>query len=459
MGEAAVDITHSQMPASLVGGRLDVNVGNTPTVTANAGTGPFPVSDNAGSLTIDGNVGLLAGTNNVGDVDVLTLPALVAGTANIGDVDVVSVVPGTTATSLGKAEDAPSADADVGIAAYSVRQDTIASSTSLDGDYQPLKSTSTGRLYASATIDAAIPVGTNNIGDVDVLTLPALVAGTANIGDVDVLTVPSPLSTTGSGTEATALRVTVATDSTGVLSVDDNGGLLSVDDGAGTLTVDAPVGTPVASRLSDGAAFLTTTGGRLSVDASGVAVPVTDNATTLSVDDGAGTLTVDGTITASNASGDVAHDGVDSGNPIKIGGIARQTNPTAVANLDRVNTTHDDIGRQVVVLNHVRDLVTQQTTTISTTTETTVLTAGAAGVFHDLTLITVANTSATDTRIDFRDATAGTVRYSLMAPANATTGFAPPTPVVQTTSANPWTAQLGTAVTDIRVFVQAVKNV
>jgi hypothetical protein len=33
----------------------------------------------------------------------------------------------------------------------------------------------------------------------------------------------------GSGTEATAQRVTIATDSTGVLSVDDNGGSLTVD--------------------------------------------------------------------------------------------------------------------------------------------------------------------------------------------------------------------------------------
>lgn len=37
----------------------------------------------------------------------------------------------------------------------------------------------------------ALPAGSNNIGDVDVLTLPALVAGTANIGDVDVLTLPA----------------------------------------------------------------------------------------------------------------------------------------------------------------------------------------------------------------------------------------------------------------------------
>jgi hypothetical protein len=37
----------------------------------------------------------------------------------------------------------------------------------------------------------ALVAGTANIGDVDVLTLPALVAGTANIGDVDVLTLPA----------------------------------------------------------------------------------------------------------------------------------------------------------------------------------------------------------------------------------------------------------------------------
>lgn len=36
-----------------------------------------------------------------------------------------------------------------------------------------------------------LPAGVNNIGDVDVLTLPALPAGTNNIGDVDVLTLPA----------------------------------------------------------------------------------------------------------------------------------------------------------------------------------------------------------------------------------------------------------------------------
>lgn len=67
----------------------------------------------------------------------------------------------------------------------------------------------------------------------------ALPTGTNNIGDVDVLTIPAPLSTSGGGTEATALRVTVASDSTGVLSIDDNGGSLTVD---GTVTANAGTG-------------------------------------------------------------------------------------------------------------------------------------------------------------------------------------------------------------------------
>lgn len=98
---------------------------------------------------------------------------------------------------------------------------------------------------ASSPVSGSVPVNDNAgsltvDGTVAVSSLPALVAGTANIGDVDVLTVPAPLSTTGGGTEAAALRVTVANDSTGVVSVDDNGGSLTVD---GTVTANAGTGT------------------------------------------------------------------------------------------------------------------------------------------------------------------------------------------------------------------------
>lgn len=81
-----------------------------------------------------------------------------------------------------------------------------------------------------------VNLGSNNDVTVTGTVTANLAAGTNNIGDVDVLSVPAPLSTTGGGTEATALRVTIANDSTGVVSIDDNGGAITVD---GSVTVSA----------------------------------------------------------------------------------------------------------------------------------------------------------------------------------------------------------------------------
>ena len=62
----------------------DIDVATLPSVVlasqANPFTTPVPISDNAGSITVDGTVtigtALPAGTNNIGDVDVLTLPSV-----------------------------------------------------------------------------------------------------------------------------------------------------------------------------------------------------------------------------------------------------------------------------------------------------------------------------------------------------------------------------------------------
>lgn len=48
--------------------------------------------------------------------------------------------------------------------------------------------------------------------------------------------------------------------------------------------------------------------------------------------------------------GDVAHDAADSGNPLKVGGKAHTSAPTAVANGDRVNAYFDANGRLVTSL-------------------------------------------------------------------------------------------------------------
>jgi hypothetical protein len=59
---------------------------------------------------------------------------------------------------------------------------------------------------------ASLPAGTNNIGDVDVLSLPALPAGANNIGDVDVLTLPA-------GTVAGAASLPAGTNNIGDVDV------------------------------------------------------------------------------------------------------------------------------------------------------------------------------------------------------------------------------------------------
>ena len=65
---------------------------------------------------------------------------------DIGDVDVTSVIPGTGATSLGKAEDAGHTTGDVGVMALAVRNDTRASLAGTDLDYAPLQLNSSGDL-------------------------------------------------------------------------------------------------------------------------------------------------------------------------------------------------------------------------------------------------------------------------------------------------------------------------
>lgn len=109
------------------------------------------------------------------------------------------------------------------------------------------------------------------------------------------------LSVTGGGVEASALRVTLASDSTGVLSVDDNGG---------SLTVDNPA--------------LSVTGG--GVEASALRVTIASDSTgVVSIDDNGGSLTVDGTVAVS---GTVT---VDSELPAAAALADNTANPTVPA--------------------------------------------------------------------------------------------------------------------------------
>lgn len=143
------------------------------------------------------------------------------------------------------------------------------------------------------------------------------------------------------------------------------------------------------------------------------------------------------------------------------GTLGQTALPAAVTAGQMAGPLADTFGRQVMLPFGFRQLLACQGTTISaSTTETTILTAAGANVFADPYLLVISNTSAsTNTRIDIRDATAGSILFSLESIGGANpTGFNSPTPIPQTTANNNWTAQAATSTTDLRVYVCYIKN-
>jgi hypothetical protein len=160
--------------------------------------------------------------------------AIPAGTNNIGDVDVLSVIPGTAATNLGKAVDSAKGASDTGVQMLGIRDDTLSVFSNAENDYEPLHLTAAGRLYTSATVDAALPAGTNNIGDVDVLSIAA---GNNNIGDVDIASLPNE----GQQTMANSISVAIASDQAAFVSTTTLTALNTVFDASPTSATSAAV--------------------------------------------------------------------------------------------------------------------------------------------------------------------------------------------------------------------------
>lgn len=93
------------------------------------------------TVSVDNNPVLGAGTNAVGKL------AANSG-VDIGDVDVTSIIAGTGATNLGKAEDAAHSSGDTGVAVWGVRNDGANTSFSgTNADYTPIGTDAQGRIY------------------------------------------------------------------------------------------------------------------------------------------------------------------------------------------------------------------------------------------------------------------------------------------------------------------------
>ena len=303
----------------------------------------------------------------------------------------------------------------------------------------------------------------------------------------------------GAGLEATAVRVTIATDSTGVLSIDDNGGAITVDNG-GTFAVQAAQSgtwnvTNISGTISlpTGAATAAKqpalgTAGTASTDvitvqgiASGTVIPVSDGGGILTVDGTVAatqsgtwnvgtvttvttvsavttvtTVTTCGTVTTLTGSG-VAHDGADSGNPHKVGAraVTSVSAQTLVAANDRTDLFAGLDGVQITRPHcNLEDVVTGNATNTDGTS-TQCVAAQAAGIKTYLTSIVLANSSASNITVDIKDGS--TTKISIPVPAGGGAIFNPPVPLPGT-AATAWNFDPSAAATTVTCSMIGFKS-
>jgi len=363
---------------------------------------------------------------------------------------------------------------------------------------QPVSGTVTanqGGTWNITNISGTVSLPTGAATSANQPTASAL--GAATSGQTGTLALGAVTSAAPSYTTATSNALSLTT--AGALRVDASAvtqpvsGTVTANQG-GTWTtrivgnagavVDGVIGnaTAPANMIVTGAVFNTTkptlttgqsaalqanSSGILLVDGTGGTFPVTGTVTVTQGTAGnlnatvvqSGTWTVQQGTPPWQMQGDVGAGSADSGFPIKIGGFAKTTNPSAVSDGQRQNALFDKQGK-LIVNGALRQLKGKQKTSITTTTETTVVTAGGAGVFNDVYAVVVTNKSATTVFVDFKDSTGGTTQLTLSAPANDTRGFTVPvdSAIPQTTAANNWTATLSAPVTSIEITVLYVSN-
>lgn len=338
-----------------------------------------------------------------------------------------------------------------------------ADGTAYDSDH-PLPTTATISLPAgqgdSATATRIIQAG-DSVSSVIVnsgtITTVSAVTGITNTVNVRLdspdgpYSAANPLPTTatislpaGQGDEATATRVVQAGNS--VSSVVVNSGTITavtgITNSVAVVNLDRDGNPAAAWQVYPGATGLNETNANVLRT-----VLMTDSVASVVVN--SGTITTVTTVTGITNSiavvGEIASDVADTGNaPVKIGGIARTANPTAVAAGDRVSASMDDLGRQIVRPVQVRDLTVTAYASIANGTETTLL-AATAGAMHDLVYLILANSSDAAVLVDVRGVTAGNIFTTLAVPANGTVGIslgAMPAPASAADTGNNWTIDM-----------------
>lgn len=281
------------------------------TVQNPSGAGAVNIQDGGNSITVDGSVSITGSVAVTGpltdtqlrasavpvsgpltDTQLRATPVPVSGTVAVTQSTSPWIVSGTVASNAERAEDSGHTSGQIGNFVLGVRNDAAAVLTSTDLDYTPFATDSAGRIGIS-DLGGAISVDDNGGS----LTVDGTVSISGTVGvtqSTSPWVVSNPtLSVVGGGTEATALRVTIANNSTGVLAVTDNGGSLTVD---GTVAATQSGSWSVTNLNGAGAAAVNIQDGGNSITVDGTVaisgtVAVTQSTTPWVVSQQSGTIT------------------------------------------------------------------------------------------------------------------------------------------------------------------------
>jgi hypothetical protein len=214
-------------------GAIALNASGHIIADVSASTGGTHTDDAAFTVAIDDGVPIMgvatSDTVDAGDAGALAMDTSRNLKVSI-EVDNAGIGGGTQYT-----EDAAAPANPVGTAMMMERDDALGGITPIAGDWSHPFCSANGALWTAIDGTVTVDLGANNDVTVTSGTITANLGATDNavLDNIDSNTDYGAI--TGGGVEASALRVTLANDSTGVLSVDDNGGSLTVD---GTVTAN-----------------------------------------------------------------------------------------------------------------------------------------------------------------------------------------------------------------------------
>lgn len=401
---------------------------------------------------VDIGAALPAGTNNIGDVDVLTVVTTTNKTATgsltaTGSVTINpvngcgSATLQITGTWVATVQFEATTDGTNFFSINGIVPTTGARATSTTANGQwvlPVAGYEQVRARVSAFTSGTVVIDLEASSGSQAVLLAAPVdavqSGTWNITNVSgTVSLPTGASTLAEQqTQTTALQL--------IDNIVKNEDDASANLDAGAVVLAKRSDTPAATSGTDGDYEpLQVTGGRLAVQATGsgsftVAQATATNlncvetnsasissntglmVTSLSVLDDWDNTASDG----ASVTGDVAHDGVDAGEPVKIGAFA-ETAPsgrTPVADGDRTNLIAGADGVLLVRPYCALEDIVSAVDTDTAGDSTAAISAPGVGIRLYITSVIVKNTHATtDAYVDIRDGAAGSVLATIPAPA------------------------------------------